>query len=114
MPTGNQLCPPQHARPLCPEFYTSEAGGFSKKSVWYGDIGCRLVGADENGDPTVLSYIRCGGGENLSKSERTPMVNGFENKTATLEMIGILLPFLMSSCLVGQHEFIRVETYVCI
>jgi hypothetical protein len=28
-----KLCPPQQARPMCPEFYTSDAGGFTKKSV---------------------------------------------------------------------------------
>jgi hypothetical protein len=95
------ICPPSHSPPLCTKVFSSDAAGLPKGGQWLGEIGCGIVGTDEKGD-TVLAYLLWWNREMIENHKDGKVHYG--SKTATLEMVGVILPFLlMPEQLAGQH-----------
>ena len=87
------ICPLRDDPPLATISFTTDAAGFSDSSKWSSNIGCGVIGLNEN-DDTILGFqmwwpkqFITAATDNLGKR--------FGNKTATLEMIAILLPLLL-------------------
>jgi hypothetical protein len=107
------ICPPSHSPPLCTKVFTSDAAGLPKGGQWLGEIGCGIVGTDEKGD-TVLAY-QLWWNKEMIENHKDGKGSRYGSKTATLEMVGVILPFLlMPEQLVGQHVVCRVDNMACV
>jgi hypothetical protein len=113
MEVGLPICPPMHAPPLCTKVFTSDAAGLGDKSVWEGEIGCGTIGLKESGD-TLLAFQTWWPKEFVTKKVDAKGKR-FGNKTATLEMVGVLLPFLLiPKELENQHVVLQVDNMACV
>jgi hypothetical protein len=79
--------------PLATISFTTDAAGFSDSSKWSSNIGCGVIGLDEN-DDTILGFQMWWPKPFITTASDN-MGKRFGNKTATLEMIAILLPLLL-------------------
>jgi hypothetical protein len=110
---GLPICPPSHEPPLCTKVFTSDAAGMPRGGQWLGEIGCGIVGIDEKGD-TVLAFQLWWNREMIEKHEDSKG-SRYGSKTATLEMVGVILPFLlMPEQLTNQHVVCRVDNMACV
>jgi len=112
--TDKELWCPIHPRPAGPpvfrkEFTSDAAGGNSKN----GKIGCGNVGFSEIGE--IIFAHQLFWPENGLLQKMDAKGAKFENKTTTLEMVGVILPFLLiPHKLVGQHIVVKVDNIACI
>jgi hypothetical protein len=106
------ICPPSHSPLLCTKVFTSDAAGLPKGGQWLGVIGCGLIGTDEKGD-MVLAY-QLWWDKEMIENHKDGKGSRYGSKTATLEMVGVILPFLLiPEQLAGQHVVCRVDNMAC-
>jgi hypothetical protein len=109
----NRWCPIA-PRPTGPpvfrkEFSSDAAGGKSYK----GKIGCGSVGFSEIGELIFANQLFWP--EDGLMQRKDSKGAKFENKTTTLEFVGVILPFLLiPEKLVGQHIVLKVDNTACI
>jgi hypothetical protein len=104
----HKISPPQHAPPLCPIVFTSDAAGCPTNCSSRGKLGVACIGTNSNGSVIFAQrmwwenqFIR------VSKDEKGVR---YGDKTTTLETMGLLLPFLaIPSSLVNKHIVLRVD-----
>jgi hypothetical protein len=110
---GMPIPQPNQEPPLCTKTFHSDAAGFPKNGTWEGDIGCGLIGTDESGN-TLLAF-QLWWPKEMVTSKKDSKGSSYGCKTTTLEMVGVLLPFLlMPSELKGQHVVVRVDNMACV
>ena len=100
------------APPVTVKFFASDAAGFADTSEWKGKIGVATMGLNEEGE-FILAHVY-----NWSKKMITEDLDRdgkrFGNKTAMLEFVGLLLPFmLIPSKLSRQHVVMEVDNISC-
>jgi hypothetical protein len=107
------ICHPQHPPPICTKTFFSDAAGFAKKSIWKGNIGCAVVGLNEESD-TILAY-QMWWPKSFVTEKTDSCGSRFGNKTSTLEQIGLLLPFLLiPEKLSNQHIVLNTDNIACV
>lgn len=91
------------------EFSSDSAGG----STFNGRIGCGSVGFSESGEIIFAAQLFWPENGLIIKLDQKGAK--FANKTTTLEMIGVILPFLLiPDQLAGQHIVLKVDNIACI
>jgi len=101
---------PMHP-PLCRMEFTSDAAGFSADFECKSKIGVGCIGLDESG---CISFATQVFWPKAFKKALDSKGKSFGNKTTTLEMIGLILPFLLCPNLVkGKHIVLRVDNIGC-
>ncbi len=99
--------------PLWCKCFTSDAAGWANEGVRHGKPGVATVGVDEEG--LIMMAIRHTWNESMIKHMKDVDDKRFGNKTAFLEMIGILIPFLViPDKLRKQHVLFRVDNMACV
>jgi hypothetical protein len=107
------ICPLQDNPPLATISFTTDAAGFSETSKWTSNIGCGVIGLDENND-TILGF-QMWWPRDFITSATDNMGKRFGNKTATLEMIALLLPLLLiPGKLKNSHIRIFTDNASCV
>jgi hypothetical protein len=107
------ICPETTEPPLATYMFTSDAAGFADNSKWKDDIGIGAIGENAAGD-TIFGYQAWWPKDFITittdnKGKR------FGNKTPTLEMIAILLPFLLiPEKLHGKHIQLKTDNMSCV
>ncbi len=103
----------KHEPPIaCLNFWT-DAAGFPDNAIWTTNIGCEVYGSDINGE-TILAY-QLWWPKNFITKNKDNQDKRFGNKTTTLEMIAILLPFiLIPSKLRNCHIRILTDNMACV
>jgi hypothetical protein len=103
----------KHEPPIaCLNFWTN-AAGFPDNAIWTSNIGCGVYGSNINGD-TILGFQLWWPKNFISKNQDN-LNKRFGNKTTTLEMIAILLPFiLIPSKLRNCHIRILKDNMACV
>jgi hypothetical protein len=105
------ICPRPAGPPVNRKEFSSDAAGGN--SLFRGKIGCGNAGFLENGELFFVNQLFWPENGLIIKKD----VKGakFENKTTTLEMIGIIIPFLLiPDQLVSQHILLKVDNTGCI
>jgi hypothetical protein len=91
------------------EFSSDSAGGQSYK----GKIGCGCVGFSEIGEICFANQLFWPEEGLLQKTDGKGAK--FGNKTTTLELVGVILPYLLiPEKLIGQHIVMKVDNTACI
>jgi hypothetical protein len=100
------ICPRPCAPPLSCLTFTSDAAGFNKNSNLTKKIGCSSIGLDCNDEICFAAQIFW--------PENFVMKTDLGCMTTTLELIGLLMPFLMiPELLAGQHIVLKVDNIGC-
>ena len=106
--TGIPLPHPDHPPPMCTKTFTSDAAGLPKNSKWESNIGCGVIGVDEIGDTMFVTQLWWP--KDFITHHKDSKGCAFGNKTTTLELVGVLLPFLtIPNLLKNQHIVSRVN-----
>jgi hypothetical protein len=104
---------PLHEPPLCTKVFYSDAAGFPKDSKRSSEIGCGVLGINETGN-TMLAF-QIWWPEAFARYKSDSKGSHFGSKTATLEMIGVILPFLLiPNQLAGQHVVLKADNLACV
>jgi hypothetical protein len=107
------ICPEKTDPPLATYTFTSDAAGFANNSTWRDKIGYGVIGVNAN-DDTVFGY-QAWWPKDFITSAKDNKGKRFGNKTATLEMIAILLPFLLiPERLHGKHIQLKTDNIACV
>ena len=105
------ICPRPAGPPVNRKEFSSDAAG--GRSSGRGKIGCGNAGFLENGEIFFVNQLFWP--ENGFLEIQDKKGAKFENKTTTLEMIGVLLPFLLiPKSLMCQHIVLKVDNTGCI
>jgi hypothetical protein len=105
-PHLSQTIPPP---PFRKEFTSDAAGTPIDNSV---RVGCGNIGFDQNGQMFFAKQIFWEGKSFLEKTDQKGAC--FGHKTTTLELIGVLLPFLLiPEQLINQHVVVKVDNVAC-
>jgi hypothetical protein len=105
--------PREDGPPVATLSFTSDAAGCPDNSVWTSEIGCGVVGLDAN-DNTILGYQLWWPKDFITVKRDNKGVR-FGNKTSTLEIIGILLPFiLIPEKLKNKHIRVFTDNAACV
>jgi hypothetical protein len=112
MPMDTHL-PRNHGTTLGNIQFTSDAAGFADNSNWKSDIGIGVIGENAVGD-TIFGY-QAWWPKDFITTATDNKGKRFGNKTATLEMIAILLPFLLiPDKLHGKHIQLETDNMSCV
>jgi hypothetical protein len=107
------ICPEKTDPPLATVNFTSDAAGCPDNSSWTSEIGCGVIGLNADGN-TILGYQLWWPKEFIT-SKRDNRGVRFGNKTSTLEIIGILLPFiLIPDKLRNKHVRVFTDNVACV
>jgi hypothetical protein len=107
------ICPETTEPPLATYTFTSDAAGFADNRKWKGDIGFGAIGENAEGD-TIFGYQAWWPKEFITTTSDNKGKR-FGNKTATLEMIAILLPLLLiPEKLHGKHIQLKTDSMSCV
>jgi len=107
----NKICPRPAGPPVNRKELSSDAAGGSDTRK--GLFGCGNVGFAENGTIIFASQLFWPKNGLILKKDRKGA--SFANKTTTLEMIGVILPFLLiPEKLTNQHIVVKVDNIACI
>jgi hypothetical protein len=107
----NPICPRPSGPPVNSKEFASDASGGTQFSC--GKFGCGNVGFSEKGEIMFASQIFWPANGLILKMDRKGA--RFGSKTTTLEMIGIVLPFLLiPKSLANQHIIVKVDNIACI
>ncbi len=107
------ICPEKTDPPLSTISFTSDAAGNPDNSSWSSNIGCGVIGLNADGN-TILGYQMWWPKEFIM-TKRDNHSTRFSNKTSTLEIIGILLPFvLILEELKNTHIQIFTDNVACV
>jgi hypothetical protein len=105
------ICNPPNHPPVCTKVFTSDAAGFPRNSSWSGNIGCGVISINESGSVCLIAQLWWP--KQFITYQRDSKGKQFGEKTATLEQIGILLPFLLiPEILKNQHIIFKLTTYL--
>jgi hypothetical protein len=106
----NPICHRPSAPPPFRKEFTSDAAGASKNCKE--KVGCGSVGFDQNGELFFATQFFWDNKEFLEKTDCKGAK--FRHKTTTLEMVGVLLPFLLiPDQLKNQHVVLKVDNIAC-
>jgi hypothetical protein len=107
------ICPEKTDPPLATLSFTSDAAGCPDNSAWTSQIGCGVVGLDANNN-TILGYQLWWPKDFITVRRDNRGVR-FGNKTSTLEIIRILLPFvLIPEKLKNKHIRVFTDNAACV
>ena len=118
----NFLSKSKHKLPICQEVFgiplssvriTTDAAGLPDNKIWSTDIGCGGICEDSEGG-IILAFQQFWPKKFIESSTDN---NGkrFGNKTSTLEMLGILMPFiLIPNKLKNQHVEVFTDNTSCV
>ncbi len=84
---------PREDPPLCTKTIVSDSAGFACSSKWDGEIRCGIIGLDEQGDTLIAHQIFWP--RDFIEKKKDGKGAKFGDKTSTLEVIGVILPFLL-------------------
>jgi hypothetical protein len=108
--TWNPIAHRPSAPPLYRKEFTSDAAGAG--SVTGGEVGCGNVGFNEKGELFFATQLFWDSATFLTKTDEKGA--SFKHKTTTLEMVGIMLPFLLiPEQLTNQHVIVKVDNMGC-
>jgi hypothetical protein len=107
--TSKEWLPIPHEKydpPLACLNFWSDAAGFPDNGIWTSDIGCGIYGSDIDGN-TILGF-QIWWPKPFITTAMDNKGKRFGNKTTTLEMIAILIPFLtvpekLGNCHIRKH-----------
>jgi hypothetical protein len=100
------ICPRPCAPPLSSLTFTSDAAGFNKNSDATKKIGCSSIGLDLKEEICFAAQIFW--------PKNFVMKTELGCMTTTLELIGLLMPFLMiPKLLAGKHVVLKVDNIGC-
>lgn len=107
---------PISPRPMHPPIsslsFASDAAGFSKGSKQDELIGVGGIGFDQDGFVSMAFQIFW---PKSLKTASTLEVDNFGDRSLMLEMVGLLLPFLLTpSLMTGRHVILKVDNLGCI
>jgi hypothetical protein len=106
----NPICPRPVAPPVHRREFTSDAAGAGTSGS--GRIGCGNVGINSKGEVVFVSQLFWDRENFLNKTDGKGAF--LRNKTTTLEMIGVLLPFIqIPTQLRNQHIVVKVDNIGC-
>jgi hypothetical protein len=104
----HKISPPQHAPPLCPIVFTSDAAGCPTNCSRRGKLGVACIGTSGNG--SVIFAQRMWWENQFIRASKDEKGVRYGDKTTTLETMGLLLPFLaIPTSLVNKHIVLRVD-----
>jgi hypothetical protein len=104
----HKINPPQHAPPLCPVVFTSDAAGCPTNCAKRGKLGVACLGTSGNG--SVMFAQRMWWDKYFISTSKDEKGVRYGDKTTTLETMGLLLPFLaIPANLVNKHILLRVD-----
>ncbi len=104
---------PVQQPPLWFKSFTSDAAGWAEEDRKHDRPGVATVGLDEEG--VIMLAVRHTWNETMIRHLRDVDNKRFGNKTAFLEMVGILIPFLVvPDSLKKQHVLFRVDNMACV
>jgi hypothetical protein len=107
------ICNPPNHPPICTKVFTSDAAGLPRNSSWSGNIGCGVIGIEESGSMCLIAQLWWP--KNFITSRKDSKGKRFGEKTATLELIGILLPLLLiPKSLQNQHIVFKTDNLSCV
>jgi hypothetical protein len=107
------ICNPPNHPPICTKVFTSDAAGLPRSDNWEGNIGCGVIGINESGSVCFITQLWWP--KSFIISQRDNKGKRFGNKTATLELVGILLPFLLiPKQLQNQHVVFKTDNLSCV
>jgi hypothetical protein len=93
--------------------FTSDAAGLPNNKRYEAGIGYAAVGVD--GDGSTIFAARLEWPQDFISTCTDEKLVRFGNKTATLEMLGIMLPILLEpSVAAGQHIIAKVDNIACV
>ena len=105
------ICPRPIAPPLAYISFTSDAAGFRAESDMKCKVGVGGIGFDEDGKIIYATQLFWPDAFRLAFDKKGKF---FGNKTATLEMVGLILPFLLCPELIqGKHIVLKVDNISC-
>ncbi len=84
---------PREDPALCTKNFVSDSAGFARSSRWDGEIGCGIIGLDEKGD--TLNAHQIFWPRDFIENKKDRKGAKFGDKTSTLEVKGVILPFLL-------------------
>jgi hypothetical protein len=106
------ICNPPNHPPVCTKVFISDAAGFPCNSSWSGKIGCGVIGVNELGSVCLVAQLWWP--KQFITYKRDSKGKRFGEKTAMLEHIGILLPFLLiPETLKNQHIIFKTDNISC-
>jgi hypothetical protein len=106
----NPICHRPSAPPHFRKEFTSDAAGAAKGTLVR--VGCGSVGFDQDGQIIFANQTFWNGEDFLAKTDLKGAK--FGHKTTTLELIGVVLPFLLiPEQLSNQHVVVRVDNIAC-
>ena len=104
----HKISPPQHASPLCPVVFTSDAAGCPTNCSSRGKLGVTCIGT--SGIGSVIFAQRMWWDNHFIRASKDEKGVRYGDKTTTLETMGLLLPFLaIPTRLVNKHIVLRVD-----
>jgi hypothetical protein len=104
------ICHRPSAPPPFRKEFTSDAAGIPKDNQVR--VGCGNIGFDQNGQMVFAKQIFWEGKGFLEKTDQKGAK--FGHKTTTLELIGVMLPFLLiPEQLQNQHVVVKVDNVAC-
>jgi hypothetical protein len=87
--------------------------GLSGNKNWVTDIGCAAFGFDCTGSMALAAWFFWP--KDFTTGKRDKNETGYGDKTATLEMIGTMLPLLLAPELVaGRHVVSKFDIVACV
>jgi hypothetical protein len=107
------ICNPPNHPPICTKVFTSDAAGLPCSSSWVGNIGCGVIGINEKGSVCLITQLWWP--KAFITSQKDSKGKRFGNKTATLELVGIILPFLLiPESMQNQHVIFKTDNLSCV
>jgi hypothetical protein len=107
----HSICPRPAGPPVNRKELSSDASG--GKNMTKGQFGCGNIGFKEDGTIFFVSQLFWPENGLILKKDRKGA--SFGNKTMTLEMVGVILPFLLvPDQLAEQHVVVKVDNFGCI
>jgi hypothetical protein len=107
------ICRLQQAPPICTKVFFTDAAGLPRNTTWKDNIGCGVIGVDEVLD-TILAYQFWWPKDFISFARDSKNCR-FGEKSSTLEMIALILPFvLIPELLTEQHIVFRTDNLSCV
>jgi hypothetical protein len=107
------ICPEKLDQPIATYTFVSDVVGFADKSIWMAQIGCGVLGLDA--DNNTISGYQTWWPREFITSATDNKGKHFGNKTSTLEMIALILPFLLiPKKLQNKHIRLFTDNIACV
>jgi hypothetical protein len=100
------------AAPPSAMYFVTDAAGLPDNAKWSGDIGCGLVGFNDEG--SMIHAAQYFWPKQFVSERRDSNGIRYGDKLTTLECIGLLIPLLTTpELLTGRHVILRVDNMAC-